>query len=148
MTPAPRTGPGPGDAPPAETGRGGARPTGTVAGAPAPPRPETPRIRLARVVSAAATGCPGVVDLDAGDRDRYCTVTGTERLPGVLVMADGAPGTYAATLYVRAALVDLPDLGRRLRSTVRDAAADHDLADHLGDVEVVVTDIDDRRAFA
>lgn len=112
----------------------------------APPvaeRRETPRIRLARVVVEAASACPGVAGLDRGPRDRYCTHAGQERLPGVLVIADGAPGTYGVTVHVRAELTDLHALADDLRDAVRDAADRAGLTDHLGEVRVAITDIDD-----
>jgi hypothetical protein len=117
-----------------------------AAGAPgsgAPSRPESPRVRLARLAATAATARPGVVRLDGGPRDHWTTFAGEQRIPGVVVIADDAPGRYAASVYLHAQLTDLPALADEVRAAVRAAASEHGLADRLGEVRVAITDIDD-----
>lgn len=106
-------------------------------------RSETPRIRLARLTAQAALECDGVLSLDRGPRDHWSTFADGERLPGVVVMADDAPGRYAASVYLRAALTDLRALADEVRAAVRAAAEEQQLAEHLGEVRVAITDIDD-----
>lgn len=114
----------------------GSEPAGDV------PR-ETPRIRLARLAVDAAGSCPGVAGLDRGTGDRWSTRVGTERLPGVVVIADGDPGTYGVTVHVRARLTDLHVLADDVRHAVRAAAGSAGLDDHLGEIRIAITDIDD-----
>lgn len=104
---------------------------------------ETPRIRLARVAVDAAASCPDVAGLDRGTADRWSTRVGTERLPGVVVIADGDPGTYGVTVHVRARLTDLHVLADDVRAAVRSAARSAGLDEHLGEIRIAITDIDD-----
>ncbi|MDO9407981.1 hypothetical protein [Patulibacter sp.] len=106
-------------------------------------RRETPRIRLARVAVDATSTCAGVAGLDRGPGDRYCTHVGGERLPGVVVIADGDPGTYGVAIHVRARLTDLHVLADDVRAEVRAAAARAGLEEHLGEIRIAITDIDD-----
>ncbi|WP_026910473.1 hypothetical protein [Patulibacter minatonensis] len=102
---------------------------------------ETPRVRLARVVAAATLRCTGVAALDPGRDDRLSTRTSVDLIPGVLVAADGEPGRHAVTVHVRARLVELHALADGVRLAVERETREHGLADALGRVRVVITDI-------
>jgi hypothetical protein len=100
-------------------------------------------VQLARVAAAAASGRPDVLRLDGGPRDHWSTFAGSERQPGVVVIADDAPGRYAVSLYLHARLTDLRVLADEVRGAIRDAASLHGLAERLGEIRVAITDIDD-----
>lgn len=100
---------------------------------------ETPRIQLARLVARSALELDDVCGLDPGPIDRYCTWSGTSRIAGVLVTASPSPGTYSATVYLTARMVDLQALAGSVREHISAAAAQQGLAEHLGAVDIVFT---------
>lgn len=100
-------------------------------------------MQLARLAALATLGCAGVLRLDGGPRDHWSTFAGSERLPGVVVIADDAPGRYAASVYLHAHLTDLRALAEEVRGAIRAAASAHGLAERLGEIRVAITDIDD-----
>jgi hypothetical protein len=103
----------------------------------------TPRLQLARLVADVAARQDGVAALDAGPRERRSTVSGDERVPGVVVIADDPAGRYAVSVYLRARFVDLRALADDVRAAVRAAAVQHGLEPVLGDVRIAVTDIEE-----
>lgn len=105
----------------------------------AQPRRETPRLQLARLAGAAALAEPGITGLDAGPSGRRGTFSGTERLPGVEVVADGP--AYAVALFLTAEPTALDPLAARVTAAVRSAAASVGLGDALGAVHVTFTDL-------
>lgn len=111
----------------------------SVASPAAPRRRETPRVALARVAASAASTVDGVAALDCGPTRRQVTATPDGSIEGVVVMPSDA--RHDVELYVRAAPIDLHDLGQRISSAVRAAAAAAGRADELGAVHVTVTDI-------
>lgn len=102
-------------------------------------RRETPRIQLARLASQAAIAEPSVASLDGGLATRT-TFAGTERLPGVVVVADDE-GRHAVALFLKAAPTDLHALAERITGAVRGAAASAGLGAALGGVHVTFTDL-------
>jgi hypothetical protein len=108
--------------------------------APAPPG-DSPRIRLARIAATAAGGHADVRALDPGAADRYCTFSHDGRIPGVVVVADGAPGVYAVSLYLHTRVVDLPRLAEEIRDRVRRAVDGQGMGAHLGATAVSITDV-------
>ena len=80
------------------------------------------RVALARLVRDAALGVPGVVVLDYGPAGLFMTAGGGQRIPGVTCVAAGGGG-YDVALRLRCALVPLLELGERVETAVRQAAA-------------------------
>lgn len=94
-------------------------------------------MHLARVASEAALGQPGVTGLDGGLAARHTTFSGTQRLPGVTVFADG--DRLDVALYVTAEPTDLRALAARIHRAVERGADAARLP--LGEVHVTVTDL-------
>ncbi len=105
------------------------------------PAGESPRIQLARIAAAAAVAHADVAALDPGMGDRFSTIVHGDRIPGVVVVAEGDPGVYAVNLYLHTRLVDLPRLAKEIRDRVRRAADGEDLGAHVGAVAVSITDV-------
>jgi hypothetical protein len=110
-----------------------------VTGAPVPG--ESTRIQLARIAAAAAGNLDDVHALDPGEDHRYCTWAGSEPIAGVVVVAEGDPGSYGMTLYIQARLVDLHGLAEDLRHVVGRAVDDRGLSAHLDAIGVQITDV-------
>jgi hypothetical protein len=85
-------------------------------------RSESERVRLARLVLAAAFAVPGVLGADAGPQGAFVTETAAgDRLPGVSCVA-ASPGGYDVSLRLVCGLVALYPLGERIRTAVMRAA--------------------------
>ena len=101
---------------------------------------DSPRLSLARVARDTALADPGVHALDSGLGGVRCTVSGTERVEGVVSAAEGGAG-YSLELHVVALPEDLHALGDRLRAGVRHAADDQGLGERLATVSVRGQDV-------
>lgn len=103
----------------------------------APARRESARIQLARLASDAALTEAGVTG--PGGSALQATFSGTERIPGVTVVADGS--VHAVALFLTAEPTDLHALSDRVIDAARRSAARAGLGDALGSVHVTFTDL-------
>ena len=103
-------------------------------------RRESPRVRLARLATAAARSHAEVTGLDA--RAQYATSGPSGVLPGVVAAADDdGSGRIAIALYLTAAPTDLHALSSAVQATVRSSADAAGLAGELASVHVTFTDL-------
>jgi hypothetical protein len=102
----------------------------------------TARVELARLALRSAYAVPGVVAASAGSLDRWLTMDGDERLPGVVCVA--LPGSgYRVELHLVAQMVPLRALADRVRDRVERAAARAGIGDELRLVDIAFEDIDE-----
>ena len=106
---------------------------------------ETDRTLIARAAHEAALAEPGVVGGDDGGDGRYATLVTSERLAGVVVVAERG-GRYSVDLYLTAALVPLGPLAERVRKVVGRSVRSIGLEHLLGSVNVSFLGIDERAA--
>jgi hypothetical protein len=76
------------------------------------------RFRLARLAREAALRVPGVAGTDPGPMGLFVTVSGGERLEGVVCAATKAGG-YEVTLRLVCEVVALPALGEQVKAAVK-----------------------------
>jgi hypothetical protein len=105
----------------------------------------TDRMLIAGAAIAAALGEAGVVSGHDGGDGRYATIVGSERLPGVVVVAL-KDGRYSVDLYLTAELVPLGPLAGRLREAVRRNVKAIGLGELLGPVDITFLGIEERAA--
>jgi len=118
----------------------------TAAGArspsPSPSRPQTERVRLARMGLRAALLLPGVAAGDSGPLGLHTTGAGDgQRLDGVTAAAAGEEG-YELSLRLIARPVDLHALAARVREAVAVTAESEGLGASLRSVDVLFSDLD------
>lgn len=126
------------------TDNSGSRPTADSRDvqAPAPPRPQTERVRLARMGLRAALLLPGVVEGDSGPLGLHATGAGDgQRLEGVTAAAVGEQG-YDLSLRLIARPVDLHALASRIREAVAMMAESEGLGTSLLSVDVLFSDLE------
>ncbi len=102
--------------------------------------PPSPRVGLARVARNAALTVDGVAEVGPRPVSGRYTGEGTERLEGVLAVAEPGGG-HGVTVYLAVEPVRLHELGDRVREQVAAAAAEAGLGDELRSVDVVIEDI-------
>ncbi len=102
--------------------------------------PESERVGLAHAALHAALGHPGVAGSTTGPLGAHVTGTGSQRLPGVLVIA-GSDGRYEVTLWLIGRPVDLVALADGVREGVRRATAEAGLLPALGPIDIRWTDL-------
>ncbi len=83
---------------------------------------ESERFCLARLARDAALRVPGVTGTDTGPIGAFITVSGGERLEGVMCVAT-RDGGYEVTLRLVCELVPLLEVGERVKDAVQRTAA-------------------------
>ncbi len=86
-----------------------------------PPAVGSERFRLARLARDASLRVSGVVGADPGPTGSFVTVSGGERLDGVMCVATGSGG-YEVSLRLVCGLVPLPALGEQVKAAVQRTA--------------------------
>jgi hypothetical protein len=80
------------------------------------------RVRLTRAAREATLRVPGVVATDTGPMGLYVTVTGGEKIEGIICAA-ATGGGYDISIRVIAGLVPLNPLSERITAAITAAAA-------------------------
>jgi hypothetical protein len=119
--------------------------TGVAPATPARVGRPTDRMLIAEAAIDTALAEAGVVRGHDGGDGRYVTIVGSERLPGVVVVAL-KDGRYSVDLYLTAELVPLGPLAGRLREAVRRNVKAIGLGELLGPVDITFLGIEERAA--
>ena len=106
----------------------------------APLPPPSERVRLARAVLDACLGLDGVADGHPGRTRMRFTMSGAERLVGVVAIP-GSDGRFALSLHLVVHPVPLQPLAGDIRRAVGVAAASEGLQHRLGTVDVTFEDL-------
>lgn len=111
-----------------------------MASTPAPQRPRSVRVRLARI-AAGVIALDSTVEPNSG-RGRWMTLDGREQIAGV-VAAEGADGKVEVELHLDLAWPPPPieRVAELIRDDVTAAARRDDLGDRLGRVDITVHDL-------
>ena len=105
-----------------------------------PSPPPSERVRLARAALEACLALDGVAEGHPGRTRMRFTMSGTERMVGV-VAAPGPDGRFDLGLHLVAHPVPLHPLAGDIRRSVSAAAAAEGLRDLLGTVDVTFEDL-------